>query len=252
MFGVDSKIQIIRDFLPITNPHFNGDENACGYIIWKLYNRVCEAIKSFVALLDNSRYYDAFVIAGHALENCAMLSYMKDNDTEAKQLEKYNKYLAGAAVGRLLAILDMDKSNLANEHAWNAYVAVLKIFYPVEASIIKDNKNAIEKHEAIMKVINFRGGLNTEKSETIRNSYRRPILENYITSFSKNFGNIDDGEFSRYYMKYCDLKHGNMLSPGALAGDIDDETIDCFVDLILGIVVYLDKSKLNPIKTSVK
>jgi hypothetical protein len=35
--------------------------------------------------------------AGHALETCAVLSYIKDNESELKQRENYNKYLAKSA-----------------------------------------------------------------------------------------------------------------------------------------------------------
>jgi len=252
MLTIDSKIKIIRDFRPVAQPHFK-NEDAIGYIIWGLYNRIFDAIKSVVVLLDNGRYYDAFLIAGHALETCAVLSYIKDNDTEMKQLKNYNKYVARSAVGSLLAILDTGESNLAIDYEWNAYVAMLCIFFPVGASIIKDKKtdgkSAAERHEAIIKVINSRRGTNAEKSKILRDSYQRPIPQDYITSFSKRFDNIDDGEFSRFYMKYCEFKHSNMLSPGALVGDINDKQIEWPLNIMLLIIVYLDKSKLTPYTT---
>ena len=43
--------------------------------MWGLYHRVCEAIKSYVVLYEANRIFDAFIIAGHALETCAILSY---------------------------------------------------------------------------------------------------------------------------------------------------------------------------------
>ncbi|MFA7074912.1 MAG: DUF5677 domain-containing protein, partial [Endomicrobiaceae bacterium] len=148
-FTIGNKIKIIREFKPMPQPQFNGNEHEMRYIIWNLYNRVCEAVKSFVVLFDNQRYYDAFIIAGHVLETCSVLSYIKDNDTEAAKLANYNKYKAQSSGGRLKAILEMDSSNLEKDCAWNAYELVLKIFYPVGAIVIKDTKNAEEKHKEV-------------------------------------------------------------------------------------------------------
>jgi hypothetical protein len=239
---IDGKIQIIRDFAPMPMPTFDGAENAMRYNVWLLYSRVCESIKSFLVLVENVRYYDAFLIAGHALETCSVLSYIKDNESEQKQRDNYNKYFARSAVGRLLAILDMDKTNLAMESAQNAYIALLKILYPVGASIIKKDKN----YEDIIKSINIRGGTNAEKLKLLRDSFTRPDPDGYVASFSNRIGNFDDGQFAMYYTKYCNYKHSNMLTSGADSADIDNDEIDWFLNLVLGIIMYLDKSKLAP------
>jgi uncharacterized protein YutE (UPF0331/DUF86 family) len=243
---MDNKIKIIRDFVPVVMPVFNHDnpKDTINYIIWNLYNRVCEATKSFVFLFDNKRFYDAFLTAGHALETCAILSYVKDNSNEIKQTENYHKYFARSAIGRLLAILEMDKNNLSTESAQNAYTVLLKILYPIGASIIKDGKN----YEGIIKNLNTHGGTNEEKSKLLKDSFKRPDPEGYIKSFSKRLGNFDDGQFVLYYTKYCNYKHSNMLTPGALESDIDDEEICWFLDLILSVVMYLDKYKLESYK----
>lgn len=247
-FTINNKIKIISDFVPVPQPQFDGNENAMRYIIWNLYNRVCEAVKSFVVLLNNQRYYDAFLIVGHAIETCGVLSYVKDNGTEAAQLENYNKYLAQAAVGRLIAILEM-VANLEENFAWDAYVSMLKMLYPVGATIIKGSQNAEEKHKEVIEKIKFRTGTNAEKIKLLKKFYAPPRIKDYITVLSNNMDNIDDGEFVRYYTKYCNYKHSNMLAPGALAGDIDIKEIDWFLNLALGIIIYLDKSKSKNIIT---
>ena len=244
-FTIGNKIKIIREFKPMPQPQFNGNEHEMRYIIWNLYNRVCEAVKSFVVLFDNQRYYDAFIIAGHVLETCSVLSYIKDNDTEAAKLANYNKYKAQSSGGRLKAILEMDSSNLEKDCAWNAYELVLKIFYPVGAIVIKDTKNAEEKHKEVIEKIKLRKGVNTEKIKLLKNSYMLSNTRAYITAFSNNMGNIDDGQYFMYYTKYCNYKHSNMLSPGALAGDIDAEEIYWFIELVQNIVLYLQKSKIG-------
>lgn len=236
-FTIDNKIQIIRNFMHVSNPQFDGNENPTQYIIWNLYNRVCEAVKSFVVLLDNQKYYDSFIIAGHTLETCSMLSYIKDTDTEAVKLANYNKYMAQSAVGRLIAILEID-SNLEKDYLWKAYMLMLEIFYPVGVNVIKDTQNAEEKHKEIIEKIKFRDGTNAEKIKLLKNSYKLPRITDYISIFSKNMGNIDEGEFHRYYIKYCNHKHSNMLAPYAvLSGEVDEDALN----LMLGIIMYLEK-----------
>ena len=245
IWPIADKIKIIRDFKPVEPPVFSGNEDAMGFVIWNLYSRVCGAIKSFLALLDNRCYYDAFIIAGHALETCAILSYIKDNSNEAEQREYYNKYLARSSVGRLIANLEMSPT-LEKDISWLAYEILLKMLYPVGSSIIKDSKNAKDKHEEVIKKINYRLGSNEEKIKLLKKYYESPRIEEYITKFSDNMGNIDDGQFAMYYTKYCNYKHSNMLTPGARDGDISEEEIDWFILLLLGIVTYLRDAPLTP------
>lgn len=241
-FTIANKIKIIHNFKPLPQPQFDGNENAMRYIIWNLYNRVCETVKSFEILLDNQRYYDAFIIAGHALETCSVLSYIKDTDSEAVQIVNYDKYMAQSSVARLIAILEMDSSNLEKDCAWNAYVSLLKIFYPVGTTVIKNTQNAEEKHKEIIEQIRFRNGTNAEKIKLLKNSYKLQRITDYISIFSNNMDNIDDGEFHRYYIKYCNHKHSNMLAPyAAMHGEVDEDALN----LMLGIIMYLGISHKN-------
>ena len=70
-----------------------------------------------------------------------------------------------------------------------------------------------------------------------------PRISAYITALSNNMDNIDEGEFDRYYTKYCNYKHGNMLAPYAteMAGDVDDDVLK----IILTVRMYLDRSTSN-------
>ncbi len=238
----NDKIKIIRDFIPIPKPQFDGDEHAMRYMTWNLYTRICEANKSFIVLLDNQQYYDAFLIAGHTLETCSILSYINDCNSEAKCLEHYNKYLAKSAFGRLHAILEIN-NDLKNDFSWNAYMVMQKIFYPVGATIIRDNKNQEEKHREAIEKLKNRIGSNKDKIRILNKFYAPMPISQYIFAFAKNMGNIDDGLFKQYYNKYCSYKHSNMLAPGTLSGDIDNEEINWFLDLMHGIIIYLKNSK---------
>lgn len=104
----EERVKIIKGFVPLETPVFNdGDEDTLRFNVWGLYYRICEAIKSYIVLYEANRIFDAFIIAGHALETCAILSYIKDNPTEEQQKEKYNLYFASILIGQITANLEL-------------------------------------------------------------------------------------------------------------------------------------------------
>lgn len=82
---IEGKLQIIRDFSPNIKLRFEVNNDMILFTKWNLYERVCQSIKSFIVLHDNKRFYDAYIIAGHTLETCATLSYIKDTEIDAEQ-----------------------------------------------------------------------------------------------------------------------------------------------------------------------
>lgn len=239
VWSFEERIKIIKNYKKLPCPEFNdGNEDAYRFNVWNLYDRVYEAIKSFIILYEKQRYCDAFIIAGHALETCAILSYIKDYDSEVKRREQYNKYFASITLGRLVANLEL-ADDLSKEIAWMSFVSVLKLFYPVGKCIIKENKD----YEQVIKQINNRKGPNTEKIGILNKNFRSIPIAEYIKIMSDNCKNKDDGQIRRYYTKYCSIKHSNMLTPGILEENINTDTIDDMLYLILGIITYLDKSK---------
>ncbi|MDR2685756.1 MAG: DUF5677 domain-containing protein [Rickettsiales bacterium] len=251
-WNIEGKIQIIKDFVPMSRPAFNNEDTML-YILWLLYERICSSIKSFGILLENKCYYDAFLTAGQMLETCAILSYIKDNDKEPKLLN-FNKCVARSAVGRMIIILDMDKNNLDDLASQQSHISLLKFLNQSGASIVKldkaNHKTYEEMHKEAITKLNTRGGTNAEKIKLLRDSYKRPDPEGYVRAFSKKLDNLENlGEnqfaksFSNYYSKYCCYKHVNMLTPGFDSHDIDNEEISWFMDLVLVIIVYLEKSQ---------
>lgn len=236
------KLQIIKNFRVLPKPTFCGEEDVLYGSIWSLYYRVCESIKSFLLLFENKRFCDAYIIAGHALESCAMLSYIKDCKDKEEQTNKHNKFLASSALGRLKACLELE-DNLNSDASWNAFVALLKIFYPIGTYIIKDNKNPKEKHEEVIKLINYRKGSNKEKIGLFKRYYEPIKPGEYIKVFRKNIPFDDHDDFSYFYSKYCSFKHSNTLTPGLSFEDYDNVTFfKNSLNLILGLIIYLEKS----------
>lgn len=99
---------IIKAFVPEKIPKFVGTESMFDFVIWNLYDRIANGLKSFDLLCDNRRFYDAFLVAGNVLETCAVLSYIKDKQTEKERLKNLNKYLARSSAGQMVKILSWD------------------------------------------------------------------------------------------------------------------------------------------------
>ena len=240
--GIDiqKSIQIIKDFKPLETPVFNdGNEDAFRYVVWNLYHRECEAIKSYMVLFENGRYYDSFIIAGYFLETCAILSYIKDNPTEELCRERYNKYFASAIFGRLIACLKLT-DNLETEISWQVFVSLLKIFYSVGVNIITKKEQAKEKHEEAIRQINYRLGLNKDKISILKRYYLQIRVREYINAFVKNTAYFDGEKFDLYYQKYCNIKHSNMVTPGAsFECNQFDNFAEYVIFLILGIMYYV-------------
>jgi len=243
-WSLDGKMRAIHEFVPVAEPQFVGTEEALPYIIWLLYKRTCDALKSFIILAENKCYYDAFIIAGHALETCAVLSYIKDHQDKETQQENYKKYMARSAVGRLIAILEMN-DNLNEDIAWETYKVMLGQLHPFGATIIKDQKNTKEKHQEAIEKIKFREGPNSEKIKLLQKYYDKPNIKEYITVFSNNMNNVDKGDFYFYYTKYCSHKHSNMMTPGADIRDIYMDEVDRYAGLMCLTLVYLKSSGLE-------
>lgn len=233
------QLQIIRDFIPEIKPNFAGDGDVFLFTKWNLYERVCESIKSFLILFDNKRFYEAYIIAGHALETCAMLSYIKDNETEIEQRNHCDKYLGRALVGNMIEILKTSL-NLENVLTWNSYAEWLKIFAYHGNAIIKDKKN----HAEVFEKLKIREGTNFEKIKLFEQNYDPPRIEEYIHLFSDKLDGVDEEKFLKFYLKYCGFKHSNMLS--CLEGEIQEYQIEDIIIIVVMILTYLSMSKMEP------
>lgn len=241
---IQKSIQIIKDFKPLDLPSFNDrNEDPFRYIVWNLYHRVSEAIKSFIVLFENKRYYDSFIIAGHCLETCAILSYIKDNLTEELCRERYNKYFASAILGRLITCLNLT-DNLETEISWQAFFSLLKFFSPIGVNIITKKEQAKEKHKEIIKQLNSRLGLNNDKISILKKNYSPISAKKYINSLIENTSYFDSKFFVLHYRTYCDIKHSNMITPGA---SFEHNQFNTFarhgIYLVLGIMYYLKDFK---------
>ena len=238
---------IIKAFVPEKIPNFVGTESMFDFVVWNLYDRIANGLKSFELLCDNRRFYDAFLVVGNVLETCAVLSYIKDKQTEKERLKNLNKYLARSAAGQLLKTLSWSE-DLSKDIVWKMYETELKLFAPVGDCIIKKLKNSKtdkEKHQDILEQLKYRDGCNADKKALINSNYIRPDPQGYVRAFSKTFDRLDNGNFERMYDKYCDFKHVNIMSNGVSAETMNEEVIDWAIEIMAAIVLYLQRYGLE-------
>ncbi len=242
IWSFEDRIKIIKNYKRLPMPEFNdGNEDAYRFNVWNLYDRVCESIKSFVVLYENQRFCDAFIIAGHALETCATLSYLKDNNSLEENRKNYEKYMASNILNSITTNLELS-DNLEKDIAWFAFSHLLTMFYPYGRAILKENKD----YDSVIKKINYRKGPNQEKIGLFNGNFKVIPIANYINALSIFMREYDDGQIQRYYNKYCSFKHSNMLTPGVAKESETNDNIDDMLYLVLGIIAYLDISKPLP------
>ena len=242
-------LAIIIAFVPEKIPDFVGTESMFDFVIWNLYDRIANGLKSFDLLCDNRRFYDAFLVAGNVLEVCSVLSYIKDKKTEKERLEHLNKYLARSAAGQLIKTLSWS-DDLSKEVVWKSYESGLKLFAPVGDSIIKkqkSDKTDKEIHWDILDKLKYRDGSNADKKSLIYSNYVRPDPQGYVRAFSKTFDRLDNGNFERMYDKYCDFKHVNIMSNGVAAETMEEDVVDWAIEIMAAVVLYLQRYGLEPI-----
>ena len=238
---------IIKAFVPEKIPNFVGTEPMFDFVKWNLYDRIANGLKSFGLLCDKRCFYDAFLVAGNVLETCAVLSYIKDRQTEKERLKNLNKYMARSVVGQLLKTLSWSE-DLSKDIVWKTYEAELKLFAPVGDYIIKKQKNGKtdkENHWDNLDKLKYRGGSNIEKRALINSNYIRPDPQGYVRAFSKTFDRLDNGRFEIMYDKYCDFKHVNIMSNGVSAETMNEEVIDWAIEIMAAIVLYLQRYGLE-------
>lgn len=172
-----------------------------------------ESIKSYLCLVDNNLPTDSILIAGHILETCAIISYMKDAPDNAR------KYVAKSTLRGLCDILDYDITNLQNEDIKAAFLEGLGDLEYNGYLAIKADKDKKKANSIRIKYLMDMNISNTDKKKCICNFYYLPIVENYLRPFRKKIvelhikydeKNINlDRQFVLFYAEYCKIKHSN-------------------------------------------
>ena len=179
---------------------------SCEYNVHLLLNKMAEARKSYLLLMDNERFADAMLVAGHLLENAAVINYLSASlqESNTKQIRKYLARDTVQVLCDLLKLVGDDEADLETQETIDFIMDDFKSRCDIVVL-----KKAKQTHEELVQVIST---TNSEKFKIIKNNYELPVVEDYLrplrTDLSKFYGVPDiDKKLVLFYSSYCKIKH---------------------------------------------
>ncbi len=193
---------------------------SCEYNTHLLLNKMAEARKSYLLLMDNERFTDAVLIAGHLLENAAVINYISVS-LQASNTKQIKKYLARETVQTLCDLFKFVGDDVDTET--QETIDFIMDDFKNRCDIVL-SKKAAQSHEDLVQTI-LRTATNSEKLRIIRNNYEFPVVEDYLRPFRKDLSNFYDfpgidKKLVLFYSSYCKIKHcGASMYASALCKD---------------------------------
>lgn len=180
---------------------------SCEYNVHLLLNKMAEARKSYVLLMDNEKYTDAMIIAGHLLENTAVINYISDS-LQASKTKNIEKYLARETVQVLYDLLKFAGDNNIDADTQDSINFIMDDFKNRCAVVVKNR--SINHNDLIQQISNAAN--NATKSKIIKDNYEFPTVEDYLRPLRKDlsdfYGVADiDNKLILFYSSYCKIKH---------------------------------------------
>ena len=184
------------------------DMTSCEYNVHLLLNKMAESRKSYLLLMDNERFSDAVLIAGHLLENAAVINYISASLQEANT-KQISKYLARETVQTLCDLFKFVGDDNVDAETQETIDFIMDDFKSRCDIVVL--KKAKQTHEELVQVIS-KATTNSEKFKIIKNNYELPVVEDYLrplrTDLSKFYGFPDiDKKLVLFYSSYCKIKH---------------------------------------------
>lgn len=192
---------------------FSVGMSKCELNIHLLLNKLYEAKKSFLVLMDNERYIDAVLIAGHILENCATINYIISD--LIKDTGRTSKYVAKNMVQTIYSFINMLEYDVEDTEINDAIVDFIDTLKTCGSAALKSkdktNEQVIQELEAEKS--------NTKKKEILKQNYYFPIVEDFLRPFRKDLSDYYkasgiDTKFSVFYTSYCAIKHNGAVVCG--------------------------------------
>lgn len=184
------------------------DMTSCEYNVHLLLNKMAESRKSYLLLMDNERFSDAVLIAGHLLENAAVINYISASLQEANT-KQISKYLARETVQTLCDLFKFVGDDNVDAETQETIDFIMDDFK--NRCDIVVSKKAEQSHEELVQTI-LMAMTNSEKLRIIKNNYEFPVVEDYLRPFRKNLSNFYgfsgiDKKLVLFYSSYCKIKH---------------------------------------------
>ena len=179
---------------------------SCEYNVHIQLNKLAEARQSYLVLMDVGQYTDAMLIAGHILENCAIINYLSASlgDNE----KKIQKYLARETVQTLTDLLRFAGDDCSDAETNKTIDFIIEDFKSRCASVLK---NKSQTHELLINVF-METKHNTDRIKILRDNYEFPIVEDYMRPFRRALATFYqypdiDSKLVLFYAAYCKIKH---------------------------------------------
>lgn len=181
---------------------------SCEHNVHLLLNKMAEARKSYLLLMDNERFTDAMLIAGHLFENVAVINYISASLQEANT-KQISKYLARETVQTLCDLFKFVGNDNVDAKTQETIDFIMDDFK--NRCDIVVSKKAEQSHEELVQTI-LMAMTNSEKLRIIKNNYEFPVVEDYLRPFRKNLSNFYgfsgiDKKLVLFYSSYCKIKH---------------------------------------------
>lgn len=181
---------------------------SCEYNVHLLLNKMAETRKSYLLLMDHERFSDAVLIAGHLLENAAVINYLSASlqESNAKQISKYLARETVQTICDLLKFVGDDDVDAETQETIDFIMGDFKN----RCDIVR-LKKAEQTHEELVQAMST-ATTNSEKLRIIKNNYEIPVVEDYLrplrTDLSNFYGAQDiSKKLVLFYSSYCKLKH---------------------------------------------
>jgi len=197
-----------------------------------LNKRLYDARKAFLLLYDNGMHTDSALIAGHILEICAAIYYIKsakDKDLNTR------RYVAKCSVSSAYDLLAVDDSELQNEEYKLAIQEFLDYLQDVGHLILRPSKKEDKKqfNKELISKLSATDKTNNDKRKLLKEYYEMPVVNDYLNCFvSGLYKGLKDNENENaqklaqairlFYISYCRIKHASALM---YPGYPDDEKI---------------------------
>ena len=208
MAGYKEYLDKIRNSQLLYFDSFPLDMTSCEYNVHLLLNKMAESRKSYLLLMDNERFSDAVLIAGHLLENAAVINYISASLQEANT-KQISKYLARETVQTLCDLFKFVGDDNVDAETQETIDFIMDDFK--NRCDIVVSKKAKQSHEELVQTI-LMAMTNSEKLRIIKNNYEFPVVEDYLRPFRKDlssfygFSGIDK-KLVLFYSSYCKIKH---------------------------------------------
>lgn len=196
------------------------NETVPGLNLKLLNKRLYGAKEAFLYLHDKGMHMDAMLIAGHILEICAAIYYIK---SATDKLLNARLYVAKSTVQSLHDILEIDQSELNDEQYKGAAYDCLDYLNSLGHLIVKTKKeNKKEFNKSIVSRLKSEELSNSAKITQINKNYEKPVVKFYTDNFidgikekAKNNPNENVQKLEEairlFYATYCRIKHASAL-----------------------------------------